>query len=103
MIKEIDEKQFEQVIDNKTPSVVIFEKPQCVHCMKTIIGIKENIEKFEDKAEFYSINILSAKALLDKYQIQAAPTILFFKDGELVKRRSGYTHPLIIEETVGGL
>ncbi len=103
MVSEINEGQFSQVISDSAVSVVIVEKTQCPHCLKTLAGVETIIDKYEGKASFYRINLTEAGSLIDKYQIMAAPTLLFFKEGNLVKSRSGYTHPLVIEDILGGI
>lgn len=100
MIGEIKEAELSQVIADNTVSVVVVEKPQCPHCMKTLAELEEIIDDYDDKAGFFRINVLEAETLVSKYQIMAAPTLLFFKDGNLVKSRSGYTHPLVVEDTL---
>lgn len=103
MIKEINEQEFDKEILESDISVVVFEKPQCPHCIKTLAGLETIIDKYADQVAFSRINTLEANNLIDKYQIMAAPTILVFKNGELTKRRSGYTHPLVVEDIIGGL
>lgn len=103
MIKEIKENEFNEEIQKNHVSVVIIEKPQCPHCMKTLTGVQSLTDKYNGKVSFYRVNLLEANSLVQKYQIMAAPTVMFFKDGKLVKSRSGYTHPLIIDDILGGL
>lgn len=100
MISEIKENELSKVIADNSVNVVIVEKPQCPHCLKTIAGIETILSKYTDKVSFHTINVLESESLNEKYQITAAPTILFFKDGNLVNSRSGYTHPLVIEDTL---
>lgn len=103
MIAEIAENEFQKKIKDNSICVVIFEKPQCPHCLKTIAGVQDLVNKYNEKASFYKANVLEADSLVEKYQITAAPTVLFFKNGKLVKSRSGYTHPLVMEDILGGL
>ena len=89
MVKEITDANFQELLAEGKPLVVDFWAPWCGPC-KMIAPI------FDELAEEYADRIIAGKVNVDEnddtcaaYGIMNIPTILFFKNGELVHRAVG--------------
>ena len=89
MAKEITDANFQELLAEGKPLVVDFWAPWCGPC-KMISPI------FDELAEEYADRIIAGKVNVDDndetcaaYGIMNIPTILFFKNGELVNRSVG--------------
>ena len=89
MAKEITDANFQELLAEGKPLVVDFWAPWCGPC-KMIAPI------FDELAEEYADRIIAGKVNVDEnddtcaaYGIMNIPTILFFKNGELVHRAVG--------------
>ncbi len=88
----VDDKAFEKTVANdKTPVLIDFWAPWCGPCK--VIG-----PMLEALAEKYSGQLIIAKCNIDenpespgKYGVKSIPSLLFFKNGELVERIVGVT------------
>ena len=89
MAKEITDANFQELLAEGKPLVVDFWAPWCGPC-KMIAPI------FDELAEEYADRIIAGKVNVDDndetcaaYGIMNIPTILFFKNSELVHRQVG--------------
>ncbi len=101
MAKEINQNEFEQnVLGGKGLSVVDFFATWCKPCQMLAPVIEEVSKKYQN-VSFYKIDIDKESALADKYYVMSVPTIMFFKDGEMVNQIVGYRSVEEMEEIVG--
>lgn len=81
---------FDSVVLNASqPAIVDFWAVWCGPC-RTVGPIVEDIaEEYEGKALVAKLDVDSNREVAVRYGIQAIPTLLFFKDGEVVDRIVG--------------
>ena len=98
MAKEITDANFQELLAEGKPLVVDFWAPWCGPC-KMISPI------FDELAEEYEGRIIAGKVNVDDndetcaaYGIMNIPTILFFKNGELVNRTVGAMNKTKLQE-----
>ena len=90
MVKEIDINSFQaEVIKSDKITVVDFFADWCGPCRKLSPIMEEVEQEFSEKAKFTKINTDNNIDLAKEYQISGIPTLLLFKNGELVERMVG--------------
>lgn len=90
MVQEINADNFEkEVVKNDKLTIVDFFADWCGPCRNLSPIIDEIEQELSDKVKFTKINIDDNIPLAQDYQISGIPTLLVFKDGELVERMVG--------------
>ena len=90
MIHHIEEKQInEEIVKNSHKlSIIDFFADWCVPCQMLIPVLNELDKKYKD-VEIYKVNVDECKNINMLYGINSVPTMIFFKDGEEVERKTG--------------
>ena len=89
-----------QEIVKEGVSLVDFWAPWCGPCRMIAPVIEQLAEEFEGKAKICKVNTEEEQDLTQQYQIRSIPTILFFKDGEIVDQLIGATTKVALEEKI---
>ena len=87
-IKTMDEFERE-VLTSEVPVLVDFWAPWCGPCRMIAPVIEELAEDFEGKANICKVNTDEEQDIAVKFGIRSIPTIMFFKDGEMVDQVVG--------------
>lgn len=98
MVVEITEQNFEQVIASDMPVMVEFGAEWCHPCQSLIPVMKELAKGYEGKAIIGSCDVEDNNDIAVKYSIRSVPTILFFRDGEVVDRQVGAIARSVLED-----
>lgn len=99
IIKITDENFKEEVLDSGVPVVLEFSSNMCPPCLTmvpTLISIAKNNEDI--KVATINISDDDTKKTSEEYMVSATPTIMIFKDGEVIESFIGATS----EETIMG-
>ncbi len=75
-----------------------FSATWCGPCKMQKPILEEVKEKLGDKAEIKVVDVDENQALAAQYSIQAVPTLLILKDGEIAKRFTGVTAAAVLIE-----
>jgi thioredoxin 1 len=90
MALELTDSNFEEiVIKSDKPAMVDFWAEWCGPCRMIAPFVKEISEEFEGKAVVGKVDVDSNNGIAVKYGIRNIPTVLFFKNGELVDKQVG--------------
>ena len=65
--------------------------------------IEELAEDFDGKAKICKVNTDEEQDIAVKYGIRSIPTILFFKDGELVDQMVGASSKQVLADKINSL
>ena len=84
-------------------TMVDFWAPWCGPCRMVAPVIEELAEDFDGKAKITKVNTDEQQEIADKYGIRSIPTILFFKDGEVVDQMVGAAGKDVFAEKINGL
>jgi thioredoxin 1 len=92
---------FEKTIVHATlPCLVDFYSDSCPPCRRLGPTIHELAEEYVGRAVVCKINVASAQALATTYHVESIPTVLFFKDGNVVERLIGLKSKVAYEEVL---
>ncbi len=100
-IIEIEDDSFEQIVlKSDKPVMVDFWAPWCGPC-KAIAPTVEALEKeYGEKMTFAKVNVDENPASPSKYGVQAIPTLIFFKNGEIAEQITGMAAKEKLEEAI---
>ena len=89
MAKEITDANFQELLAEGKPLVVDFWAPWCGPCKMMLPIVEELAAEYEGKITVGKLNVDDNDETCSAYGIMNIPTILFFKNGELVNRCVG--------------
>jgi thioredoxin 1 len=83
-VKHITDGEFDtEVLQSSQPVVVDCYATWCGPCRQLAPIVESLAEEYSGKVKFVKVNVDDSPKVSQKFQIQAIPTLLFFKDGKL--------------------
>ncbi len=79
----------ERTSQDAEPLVVDFWKSDCPPCDALEPKLEQVAGSFEEQVSVYRLDVEEAVSLTERYEVMSVPTLIFFKDGEPVKRLDG--------------
>jgi thioredoxin 1 len=91
-VSEVGDQNFEsEVLKSPVPVLVDFWAAWCAPCRMLAPVVEEIAEKYEGKAKIVKLNVDENIATSGKYNIKGIPTLLLFKDGNIMEQIVGNT------------
>ncbi len=78
-----------EVLESDKPVLVDFWAPWCGPCRVMGPVINELAEEFGSRATVAKLNVDDHQAVAGRYRIQSIPTVMLFRNGEVVDRVVG--------------
>ncbi len=89
-VKHLTQGEFAEQVTGAAGAVVVdFYATWCGPCRQLSPLVDSAAGAFSGKIKFYKVNVDESPGLAQNFQIQAIPTLLFFKDGKLADRTTG--------------
>jgi thioredoxin 1 len=79
----------QEVLDSKVPVLVDFWAEWCGPCRQVGPVLDELAQEFNGKVKVTKLNIDESQQTVGQFRIRSIPTLLFFKDGNVVKQLIG--------------
>lgn len=99
----ITDSNFDAVLAEGLPVMVDFWAPWCGPCRRVSPIVEELAAEYEGKIKICKCNVDENDGVPMKYSIRNIPTLLFFKNGELVDRLVGAVPKQEIEDKLKSL
>jgi thioredoxin 1 len=90
VVKNLTNENFEIQVSNGI-TVVDFWAPWCGPCQMMVPVFEDLSNEFKDKINFAKVNVDENRNLSMQYNIQGIPTLLIFKEGELIDQITGFS------------
>ena len=103
MALEITDATFEELLNSGKPMVVDFWAEWCGPCRMVGPIIEELVKEYEGKVVIGKVDVDANDEITSKFGIRNIPTILFFKNGEIVDKQVGATQKSALIEKIDKL
>ena len=81
-VREVNEHDFDQVVfESRTRVLVDFWAEWCEPCRTLGPIVELAAEQYADAAHVFKLNVDDSPAVMERYGIQAIPTLILFQDG----------------------
>jgi thioredoxin 1 len=87
---EITTDNFEaEVINSPLPVLLKFGASWCTRCRALDMILNQVTPNYEGKIKFAKLDVDNEDALREKYQVASVPALILFKNGEVVRQKTG--------------
>ncbi|MFV0422106.1 thioredoxin [Oleidesulfovibrio sp.] len=101
MAVQVTDSNFEaEVLKSELPTLIDFWAPWCGPCRAMGPVIDELAAEFAGKVNIVKMNVDENPATPSKYGIRAIPTLILFKDGEVVEQITGAVSKSSIKDMI---
>lgn len=99
----IDQNNFEEIINSKPVALVDLWAAWCGPCRMLSPTVDDIAEEFEGRVAVAKCNVDDNDELAAQFGVRSIPTLLFFKDGQLVDKTVGLVSKQEIETILNNL
>ena len=86
----LNKENFDSSINQEKLVLVDFYSDTCIPCKRLNPILTELEEAYADKTAFYKVNINFDFELAEKYDVMSSPTLILFKAGKEIDRKTGF-------------
>jgi thioredoxin 1 len=90
-IRELSTDDFDSVLADQS-GIVLFFKELCPFC-KTLEAVFDKFSVTHPETALFRVDFEKNASLSTRFQIERAPTLLIFKNGQVVGRKAGLMNP----------
>jgi thioredoxin 1 len=103
MIKQVNKSTYEsEVLKSKAPVIVDFWAPWCGPCRMQAPILEDLAKQYTaDQLKIVKVNVDEERELAMAHGIQSIPTLLIYKDGEVVNKVIGVRDGATLKRAVG--
>lgn len=99
MVSELTTKQFQKkILENDLPAVVDIYTLRCPKCKVIDPIFKATAEANNENYSFFKLNASENMEIAKRYKVLGVPTLLFFRHGKLVDKKTGVLSQQKIEK-----
>ncbi len=88
-VQQISDAEFDTTIKSAQPTLVDFWAPWCGPCKAIGPVVEELADEYDGKVTIAKMNVDDNPVTPGKFGIRAIPTLIIFKDGEVVDQITG--------------
>ena len=103
MTYEVTDSNIQQLLASAQPVVIDFWAPWCGPCKMMLPIVDELAKQYDGKVIIGKLNVDENPDTCEQYGIMNIPTMLFFKNGELVNRHVGACRKPDLEKIIDSL
>ena len=102
MVKTITDANFSSVLNENEITIVDFWADWCGPC-KILLPIIDNLSVKNEDVSIGKVNVDAVSGLATKYGVRNIPTLLFFKNGQVVDKAIGVQSEVILQDKINSL
>ncbi len=100
MVKEVNGKELNELLNNNKKVLVDLWAPWCGPC-RLLGPVVDGVSKSVTDVTFVKVNVDDNEDIAMEYNVSSIPTLLVFEDGRLVNRSVGYIPERKVLELLG--
>lgn len=103
MAERINKENFEEKVQkSQIPVLVDFYSDSCIPCKMLTPVLSALEEELGGKLAIYKVNVNYDRELTEEYSVLGAPTLILFRDGKVLDRKTGALKSAECKEWITG-